>query len=108
MPPTEFETRIDDMERRDIGDRQGVIVRIHFFIIGTSGDFSALIAREYVCEPPSEPFIPANELTPEIVKGWLPASLVTSAQEAVQAEIDQQAALAAANHTTGLPWVEEH
>ena len=81
----------------------GFVVTVHYNVSATDGTYSAsTYGTISYQEQPGETFVPFDQLTEEIVVGWVKESLGEATVEAsLQSQIDAQA-----NPTqqSGLPW----
>jgi hypothetical protein len=81
----------------------GFVVTVHYRVSATDGTHSASTYGTITYqEQPGETFVPFDQLTEEIVVGWVKESLGEATVEAsLQSQIDAQA-----NPTqqSGLPW----
>ena len=85
----------------------GFVVTVHWTVSKTQGEFSASQygTQSFTFDPDQSGYIPYDQLTPEIVTGWLTDAWGTEGVAAKEAALDQM--IAAQENppiTTGLPW----
>jgi len=101
---TTYNWTLGPLEAEDDGALNKVVRCVHWQVTGEAGDHSGQAYGTRVCDAPGESFTAWSDLTPEIVKGWLPEAVIDDAEAAVQKVIDQKIAAAAKNKTAGVPW----
>jgi hypothetical protein len=95
------------LHAEDIGSLERVVNMIEYRCTGTDGTHAGEFPGRHSASTPGTPgaaFTPWADLTPEIVKGWLPAELIEQAEASVAAQIAAKADAAAKNRTVGVPW----
>jgi hypothetical protein len=101
-PATEFTWAIAQLERHTA---DGIVYSVHYTVAADDGTYSSSAYGSIGLEQPEGDIIPYNELTPEIVVGWVKdkfgAEKVTEIEAALQAQINEQHAPTKAQ---GLPW----
>lgn len=99
---TTFTWNIANLERET---SDGYVYTAHWTLSATDGEYSAGAYGSLGLERPEEELIPYEELTKEIVIGWIKEKLgeeqVESMESALQTQIDEQKAPTKAS---GLPW----
>lgn len=79
------------------------VVTVHYSVTATDGDYSANTYGTVGYTQESDNFIPFDNLTPEIVTGWVQTSLgKDTVEEALAAQIQAQKNPV---QVSGLPWV---
>lgn len=101
---TTYTWTFNPLEHEDRDGLSSVVTVIHWQVSGTDGTYEGNAIGTHACDAPGQPLTAWADLTPEIVKGWLPQETIDSAEAAVQAQIDQQIADASANKGKGVPW----
>lgn len=103
---TTFNWEIVGLERvTNIGNTTDVIITIHWRYIGINENniVSDLYGTCSLTPPAEENFVPYEDVTKDIVEGWLTGVLdVTSMQSQIQSAIDQ---IVSPTIISGLPWV---
>lgn len=90
----EYTWKLKSLKKTSVGDLSDFIFQTHWEKIGVdddgvSGSFNG--ATPFPQDPTdTENFIPFNELTEEIVLGWIQAQVVDSYEEHVNAQIQRQ------------------
>jgi len=80
----------------------GFVVTVHYNVSATDGDYSASTYGTCGYTQESESFVPYNQLTEEMVVGWVQTSLGKDNVEAsLQGQIDAQKNPV---QESGLPW----
>jgi len=93
------------LEFEDNGDLPKSVSVVHWQCSGTDGTHSARsIGTEAMSDPDPDSFTAWDDLTPEIVKGWLPPAVISAAEANIAASIARMVEEAAANKGTGVPW----
>jgi hypothetical protein len=85
----------------------GFVVTVHWTVSKTDGNYSASQygTQSFTFDPAEPGFVPYEQLTKEIVTGWLTEKWGADGVAAKEAALDAQLAeLAAPAITTGLPW----
>lgn len=95
---------IDSLVAEDDGALTNVVKIIHYRCAGTDGTHSADYYGAQRAGEAGEPYTAWADLTPEIIKGWLPAAVISQAEASVKAQIDALAAASAKNKIVGVPW----
>lgn len=97
---TQFNWTIAQMDRTN---PEGFVVTVHYRCDATDGDYTAATyGTVSYTEQPGETYIPYDDLTPEIVIGWVQDSLGKDVVEAsLQGQIDTQKNPPV---IAGLPW----
>jgi hypothetical protein len=95
----EFNWNIVQMDRLTSDD---FVVTVHYSVTATYGDYSANTYGTVGYTQESDNFIPFDNLTPEIVIGWVKDSLgQETVEEALAAQIEAQKNPV---QLSGLPW----
>jgi len=96
----EYNWTINQLNRQTT---DGFVITVHYSVTATDGDYSANTYGTIGYAPKEdETYIPFEELTPEIVTGWVQESLgKDTVEEALAAQID---ALKNPTQVSGLPW----
>lgn len=83
----------------------GFVVTVHYIVIAQDGDYTAsTYGTVGYTHQPGETYIPYDQLTEQIVVGWVQESLGKDTVEAsLQSQIELQKNPVTA---TGLPWVQ--
>jgi hypothetical protein len=102
---TIFTTTITSMYTVNTPDPQ-YVVNVLWEVTGVDGEYTAQIGgnTQFDSTQAPETFIPYDQLTPEIVIGWIPESAMTSAQACVQGQIDSMITPPVSPQNTPLPW----
>jgi len=82
------------------------VVNALWEVTGVDGEYTAKIGgnTRFDSSQAPETFIPYDQLTPEIVIGWIPENAMTSAQACVQGQIDSMITPPVSPQDTPLPW----
>jgi hypothetical protein len=81
------------------------VVNVLWTVTGVDGTYTASIGGNTTFSSnQSSTFIPYDQLTEEIVLGWIPADQIASAQACVQGQIDSMATPPVSPQRTPLPW----
>ncbi len=104
---TTYDWTFGPLEYEDRDGLSSVVTVIHWQVFGTNGTHEGRAIGAHACDAPGQPFTDWADLTPEIVKGWLPQELIEQAEAAVQSRINQKADQAAKNAGKGVPWSAE-
>jgi hypothetical protein len=96
---TTYNWSINQMDRLT---SDGFVVTVHYNISATDGDYSASIYGTCGYIQESETFVPYDDLTKEMVVGWVQTSLGKDiVEDSLQSQID---ALKNPVQESGLPW----
>lgn len=101
---TDINWGIAQMERHTA---DGVVFTVHYTVVADDGTYSSSAYGSIGLEQPDpDNTIPYNQLTPEIVLGWVKEKLggdekVAEIEAALQAQIDEQRQPTKA---AGMPW----
>lgn len=83
----------------------GFVVTVHYNVSATEGEYSASTYGTCSYTQESDSFVPYNQLTEQMVVGWVQTSLGKDTVEAsLQSQID---ALKNPVQESGLPWATE-
>lgn len=82
------------------------VVNLHWKVVGVDGQYTAQIdgSTQFNSADQEGAFIPYDQLTPEIVIGWIPANQIESAQACVQGQIDSMINPPVSPQVAALPW----
>ena len=95
----EFNWDIAQMDRQT---SDGFVITVHYTVTATDGDYSANTYGTVGYTQESDNFIPFDNLTPEIVTGWVQTSLgKDTVEESLTAQIESQKNPV---QVSGLPW----
>jgi hypothetical protein len=96
----EFNWTINQMNRLAA---DGFVVTVHYNVTATDGDYTAsTYGTVSYTEQPGVTYVPYNELTPEIVVGWVQESLgKDTVEESLAAQIEAKKNPV---QELGLPW----
>ena len=100
---TTFSTTINAMYTLDTPD-PGFVVNVLWTVTGVDGQYTAEIGGNTQFTVQEGTFIPYDQLTSEIVLGWIPANQIASAQACVQGQIDSMITPPISPANTPLPW----
>jgi len=102
---TTFTTTIQSMYTLDTPD-PGYVVNVLWEVQGVDGQYTASIGgnTQFNSADQEGAFIPYDQLTPEIVIGWIPANQIESAQACVQGQIDSMINPPVSPQVAALPW----
>lgn len=102
---TTFTTTIDAMYTLQQPD-PNYVVNVLWTVTGVDGSNTASIGgnTQFDSSQQEGPFIPYDQLTPQIVTGWIPAQQIESAQACVQGQIDSMINPPVSPQNTPLPW----
>ena len=102
---TTFTTTINSMYTLQQPD-PNYVVNVLWTVTGVDGSNTASIGgnTQFDSSQQEGPFIPYQNLTPEIVIGWIPAEQIASAQACVQGQIDSMINPPVSPANTPLPW----
>jgi len=101
-----YQWAFKNLKAKDIPGASQVVYLLDYKATGTDGTHKGVFKGQHECGSVGQTFTAWDDLTPEIVKSWLPAHVIAKAQAAIKAQIDKKASDAAENKTSGLPWVE--
>ena len=95
----EFNWRIVNLDRKT---SDGFVITAHYTVTATDGDYSASTYGTVGYTQESDNFIPFDNLTPEIVTGWVQTSLgKDTVEESLTTQIEAQKNPV---QVSGLPW----
>jgi hypothetical protein len=101
---TTFTTTINAMYTLQTPDPD-YVVNVLWTVTGVDGQYTADIdGNTMFTSQQGSTFIPYDQLTPEIVIGWIPAEQIASAQACVQGQIDSMINPPVSPQNTPLPW----
>ena len=102
---TTFTTTIDRMYTLQQPD-PNYVVNVLWTVTGVDGDHTASIGgnTQFDSSQAPENFVPYDQLTPQIVTGWIPPEQIASAQACVQGQIDSMINPPVSPANTPLPW----
>jgi hypothetical protein len=101
---TQFTTTINAMYTLQTPDPD-YVVNVLWTVTGVDGQYTADIdGNTMFTSQQGSTFIPYDQLTPEIVTGWIPAEQIASAQACVQGQIDSMITPPVSPVNTPLPW----
>ena len=100
---TTFTTTINAMYTLDTPD-PGFVVNVLWTVTGVDGSNTASIGGNSQFTMQEGTFIPYDQLTPQIVIGWIPPEQIASAQACVQGQIDSMINPPVSPANTPLPW----
>ena len=102
---TTFTTTINAMYTLNTPD-PGYVVNCLWTVTGVDGSNTASINgnTQFNSADQEGPFIPYDQLTEQIVIGWIPANQIDSAQACVQGQLDSAANPPVSPALTPLPW----
>ena len=82
------------------------VVNVLWTVTGVDGANTASIDgnTQFDSSQAPENFIPYDQLTPQIVTGWIPPEQIASAQACVQGQIDSMITPPVSPQNTPLPW----
>jgi hypothetical protein len=100
---TTFTTTINAMYTLDTPD-PGFVVNVLWTVTGVDGSYTASIGGNSQFTMQEGTFIPYDQLTPQIVIGWIPPEQIASAQACVQGQIDSMVNPPVSPQNTPLPW----
>ena len=104
---TTFTTTINAMYTLQQPD-PNYVVNVLWTVTGVDGSNTASIGgnTQFDSSQAPENFIPYDQLTPQIVTGWIPPEQIASAQACVQGQIDSMINPPVSPQNTPLPWAE--
>ena len=102
---TTFTTTITNMYTLQQPD-PNYVVNVLWQVTGVDGDHTASIGgnTQFDSSQAPETFIPYDQLTPQIVTGWIPPEQIASAQACVQGQLDSMANPPVSPQSQPLPW----
>lgn len=100
---TTFTTTINAMYTLDTPD-PGFVVNVLWTVTGVDGANTASIDGNSQFTVQEGSFTPYDQLTPEIVTGWISPEQIASAQACVQGQIDSLINPPVSPANTPLPW----
>ena len=102
---TTFTTNITAMYTVNTPDPQ-YVVNVLWEVVGVDGEYTASIGgnTQFNSADQEGAFIPYDQLTPEIVTGWIPQNQIASAQACVQGQIDSLISPPVSPEAQPLPW----
>ena len=100
---TTFTTTINQMYTLDTPE-PGFVVNILWTVTGVDGQYTAEIGGNSTFTVQEGTFVPYDQLTPQIVTGWIPPEQIASAQACVQGQIDSMINPPVSPANTPLPW----
>lgn len=101
---TNFTTTINSMYTVDQPD-PNYVVNVLWTVTGVDGSNTASIeGNTQFSSNQSSTFIPYDQLTAEIVTGWIPPEQIASAQACVQGQINSMITPPVSPQNTPLPW----
>lgn len=100
---TQFTTRITSMYTLNTPEPD-YVVNVLYEVTGVDGEYTASIDGNSQFTMQEGTFIPYDQLTPQIVIGWIPPEQIASAQACVQGQIDSMINPPVSPQNTPLPW----
>ena len=101
---TTFATTITAMYTLQTPDPD-YVVNVLWTVTGVDGQYTASIdGNTQFSSQQGSAFIPYDQLTPEIVTGWISPDQIASAQANVQGQIDSMINPPVSPQNTPLPW----
>lgn len=106
---TTFNWIVTTLWTQTVAGEQDYVVIAAYDVVGTEGTYSASISNTAQFSTASvAPFIPYNQLTNDIVVGWIQQELgvngVNSIEACIQGQIDSQINPPVVPVVTPLPW----
>lgn len=106
---TNFNWIVNALYTETIDGQQDYVVISIFDVVGVDGEYSASVQGSQTFSTESmSPFIPYNELTNDIVVGWIQESLgqegVDQIYNCIQIQLDEQINPPVVPQNTPLPW----
>jgi hypothetical protein len=82
------------------------VVNVLWQVTGVDGTYTASIGgnTQFNSADQEGAFVPYDQLTEEVVIGWIPANQIASAQACVQGQLDSMANPPVSPANTALPW----
>mgnify|MGYP003341241024 FL=1 len=104
---TTFTTTINAMYTVQQPD-PNYVVNVLWTVTGVDGDYNANIQGNTTFSSQQGPdFIPYDQLTPQIVTGWIPEQDISNAQANVQGQINSMITPPVSPQNTPLPWASK-
>ena len=102
---TTFTTTIDAMYTLQQPD-PNYVVNVLWEVQGVDGQYTASIGGNTTFNSADQqgPIVPYDQLTAEIVLGWIPQTQIDSAQACVQGQLESLANPPVSPQNTPLPW----
>ena len=102
---TQFTTTINAMYTLDTPE-PGFVVNVLWTVTGVDGQHTASIGGNTTFNSADQqgPITPYDQLTAEIVLGWIPQNQIDSAQACVQGQLESLANPPVSPQNTPLPW----
>ena len=102
---TTFTTTIERMYTMPTPE-PNYVVNLHWKVVGVDGQYTAQIDGNTTFNSADQEgaFIPYDQLTPEIVTGWIPQNQINSAQACVQGQINSMINPPVSPQVAALPW----
>ena len=102
---TTFTTTINSMYTVQQPD-PNYVVNVLWTVTGVDGDYNANIQGNTTFNSADQEsaFIPYDQLTPQIVTGWIPEQDISNAQANVQGQINSMITPPVSPQNTPLPW----
>ena len=102
---TTFTTTINSMYTLDTPD-PGYVVNVLWEVQGVDGQYTASIGGNTTFNSADQqgPITPYDQLTAEIVLGWIPQTQIDSPQACVQGQLESLANPPVSPQNTPLPW----
>lgn len=106
---TNFTWNVTNLFTQTVESEQNYVVTALYTVTGADGDYSASISSSARFSTETvTPFIPYQDLTNDIVIGWIQQDLgsdgVASLEASIQGQIDSQINPPVAPENTPLPW----
>ena len=106
---TNFNWTVNQLFTETIEGEQNYVVIAGFEVVGVDGEYTANVTGTQTFSTASvSPFIPYEDLTNEIVTGWIQACLgpdgVDNIYACIQGQIDSQINPPVVPQNTPLPW----
>lgn len=106
---TNFNWIVNALYTETIDGQQDYVVIASFEVVGVDGEYTANVTGTQTFSTESvSPFIPYNELTNDIVVGWIQQELgedgVNNIYACIQGQIDSQINPPVVPQNTPLPW----
>lgn len=103
-----FEYIINSMPTISVQNETDYVVQVNFTYKGTKEEYSSEISNSIFFETTEGNFIPYNELTKEIVEGWIVSTLgedtILNYQECIADQIKMQTNPPVTPEIKSLPW----
>lgn len=107
---TTYTWAVTALYTQTIADEQNYVVIANYLVVGTDGTYSAELSNiaRFSTESVS-PFVPYEDLTNNIVIGWIQDELgvdgVSNLYACIQGQIDSQINPPVSPENTPLPWI---